>query len=105
MNLQRLKNARLEELRVRAMQSMAAFSERRGWSPLGKIPTDDEFLSLLLPQTITAADDLLDHFRQRSQPTFFDSLQSPEQTSRAFRSRWPEMSQRTVERAERICED
>jgi len=103
MKLEKLKSASLHELRVRATQRMAAFSERRGWSPLGKVPTDDELLSLLLPQTITAADDLLDHFRQRSQPTFFDSLRSPEKSSHAFRSRWPEMSQRTVERADRIC--
>ena len=104
MKLQKLKNASLHELRVRAQQSMTAFSERRGWSPLSKIPTDDELLTLLFPQTIRAADDFLDHFRRRSQPTFFDSLRSPEQTSRAFRSRWPEMAQRTVERADRICQ-
>ena len=103
MKLQKLKNASLQELRVRATQSMTAFSERRGWSPLGKVPTDDELLSLLLPQTIRAADDLLDHFRHRSAPAFFDGLQSPEKTSQAFRSRWPEMSQRTVARAGRIC--
>jgi hypothetical protein len=104
MNLQKLKNASLQELRVRAMQSMAAFSERRGWSPLVKLPTDEELLSLLRPQTIRTANDLLSHFRQRSQPTFFDGLGSPEKTSHALKSRWPEMSQHTVERADQICE-
>ena len=38
MNLQKLRNASLHELRVRASQRVAAFSERRGWSNLVKLP-------------------------------------------------------------------
>jgi hypothetical protein len=103
MKLQKLKNASLHELRVRATQSMTAFSERRGWSPLAKVPTDDELFSLLLPGTISAADELLGHFRERAEPNFFDGLRSPEETSHAFSTRWPEMSQRIIEKADRIC--
>ena len=38
MKLQKLKNASLRELRVRASQRVTAFSERRGWSNLTKLP-------------------------------------------------------------------
>ena len=38
MKLEKLKNASLHELRVRASQRVAAFSERRGWSSLVKLP-------------------------------------------------------------------
>src|SRR5262245_4141757 len=38
MKLQKLRNASLHELRVRASQRVAAFSERRGWSSLVKLP-------------------------------------------------------------------
>ena len=49
MNLEKLKNASLHELRVRAAQRVAAFSERRGWSNLVKLPHDLE--PLLSPGT------------------------------------------------------
>lgn len=38
MKLEKLKNASLAELRVRASQKIAAFNERRGWSSLAKLP-------------------------------------------------------------------
>ncbi len=40
MKLEKLKNASLHELRVRASQRVAAFNERRGWSSLVKLPKD-----------------------------------------------------------------
>ena len=46
MNLTKLKNASLHELRVRAAQQVSAFSERRGWSTLTKLPGDQVFVSL-----------------------------------------------------------
>jgi hypothetical protein len=104
MNLEKLKNASLQELRVRATQRVAAFRERRGWSPLVKLPTDDEFVSLLLPEKKRVADDLLEHFRLRSEPAFYESFRTPDNTAAAFKVRWPEMAQRFIDRADRAGE-
>lgn len=102
MNLQKLKNASFQELRVRAAQRVAAFSERRGWSDLVKLPADDEFISLFIPDEGRANHDLLEYFRSRSEPTFFRSFDTPEKTAAAFQSRWPETAQRIIEKADRI---
>ena len=100
MNLRRLKDATIDELRVRAAQRLAAFSERRGWSTLAKLPTDAEFASLFT----APIPNLLEHFRSRSEPKFFSSFKSPIETVAAFRSRWPNVAQRLIEKADRICE-
>jgi hypothetical protein len=102
-NLEKLKNASLHELRVRAAQRVAAFSERRGWSPLVKLPADETFASLLTLDKATAVDGLLEHFRSRSQPHFFGSFQDRETTVAAFKSRWPETAQAFIEKADSIC--
>jgi len=104
MNLQKLKNASLDELRVRAAQRVAAFSERRGWSPLVKLPTDEVFASLLIPEKFGSGDDLLEHFRSRSEPGFFQSLENAEATAAAFKTRWPKTAQQLIAKADRICE-
>jgi hypothetical protein len=85
MNLQKLKNASLEELRVRAAQRVAAFSERRGWSSLVK-----------LPEKVPNVDFKLERF--------FAGLHDLKATAAAMKSRWPDSAQRLVEQADRICE-
>ena len=70
MDLQKLKKASLHELHVRAAQRASAFSERRGWSTLAKLPDDSAFASLLTPAKAYAANELLESFRLRSDPTF-----------------------------------
>ena len=94
MNLTKLKNASLHELRVRAAQQVSAFSERRGWSTLTKLPGDQVFVS---PPA-----DLCEHFRIRSDPTFFASFQSPEKTATTFKSRWPNQALQLIAKADRI---
>jgi hypothetical protein len=103
MNLQKLKNVSLHELQVRAAQRLAAFSERHGWSTLGKLPTDEVFATLFVPPG-GPTDNLLEHFRFRSEPKFFPSFNSPEETASAFRSRWPSIAEPIIEKAERLCE-
>ena len=98
MNFQKLKNASLHELRVRAAQRVAAFSERRGWSDLVKLPSDEVFA------TPSNGHDLLKYFRSRSGPAFFAGFQNPEQTAAEFKSRWPDTAQRLIDKAGRICE-
>ena len=96
MNLEKLRRASLQELRVRAAQRVAAFSERRGWSTLVKLPSDHVFGH--------STHDLLEHFRSRSEPSFFASFKSPEQTAAEFKLRWPGTAQRLIEKADRICD-
>ena len=103
MNLEKLKNASLHELRVRAAQRVAAFSERRGWSRLVKLPEDDAFAALLTLDRTTAVDSLLEHFRSRNQPHFFGSFQNPETTFATFKSRFPVTAQALIDKADRIC--
>ena len=95
MNLEKLRRASLQELRVRAAQRVAAFSERRGWSTLVKLPSDHVFAH--------PTHDLLEHFRSRSEPVFFASFKSPERTVAEFKSRWPETVQQLIDKADRIC--
>jgi hypothetical protein len=85
MNLQKLKNASFQELRVRAAQRVAAFSERRGWSSLVKLPED-------LPDT-----DL-------SNERFFSGFQDLKQSAGELKSRWPDTAERIIEQASRICD-
>jgi hypothetical protein len=94
MNLTKLKNATVHELRVRAAQQVSAFSERCGWSILAKFPGDEVFVS--------APGDLCEHFRLRSAPGFFASFQSPEKTASTFKSRWPNRALQLIAKANRI---
>src|SRR5690242_12592598 len=88
MKLLKLKNASLHELRVRAVQQISAFSERRGWSSLIKLPSDESFSSLMSDS--------------QSKPNFFASFQSPENTANKFKTRWPESARKLIEKADRI---
>ena len=92
MKLEKLKNASLHELRVRAAQKIAALSERHGWSKLGKLPTDEEFAALFV------------HRDGGPEATFFPSFKSPETTAAELKSRWPTTAQRLREKADGICE-
>jgi hypothetical protein len=80
MNLQKLRNASLDELRVRASQRVAAFSERRGWSSLVKLPDS-------VPET-----DL-------KTSRFFGGFVNLEKSAAEIKT-----AQRIVEQADRICE-
>jgi heparinase II/III-like protein len=83
MNLHKLKNASLHELRVRASQRVAAFSERRGWSSLVKLPSD-------VPDT------------DFSTTRFFGGFQDIERSAIELKSRWPETAGRIIEQADRL---
>lgn len=85
MNLQKLKNASFQELRVRAAQRVAAFSERRGWSSLVKLPEN-------VPHT------------EFSNTRFFAGFQNSKQTATELKSRWPDTAEQIVEQANRICD-
>ena len=85
MNLQKLKNASFHELRVRASQRVNAFSERRGWSSLVK-----------LPEKLPTA-----HLETSR---FFAGFHDLEKSASELKSRWPETAKTIIEQANRICE-
>ena len=87
MNLEKLKRATFDELRVRAAQKVAAFNERRGWSSLTKLPSNVSFPSPL-----------------NSDAKFFAGFHSLETTANELKSRWPATAQRLVDKADRICD-
>ena len=95
MNLQKIRNASLQELRVRAAQRVAAFRERRGWSTLATLPSDGTLRSLLNIGNV----DFLEYFRLRSEPRFFAD---PRESAAEFKSRWPDASQQLIAQADRI---
>ncbi|HET9478188.1 MAG TPA: alginate lyase family protein [Pyrinomonadaceae bacterium] len=95
MNLQKIRNASLRELRVRAAQRVAAFRERRGWSTLARLPSDGTLRSLLNIGNV----DYLEYFRIRSEPRFFAD---PRAAAMEFKSRWPHAAQQLIEQADRI---
>src|SRR5687768_422405 len=92
MSLEKLKNASLDELRVRAAQKIAAFSERQGWSKLVKLPSDEEFASLVVSGN------------GQGNAAFFAGFGSREKTVAELKSRWPATAQRIIEKADRICD-
>ena len=97
MNLQKLRNASLQELRVRAAQRVAAFRERRGWSTLARLPSDSTLRALFS----VGNDDSLEYFRLRREPRFFSD---PREAAAEFKSRWPDAAQRLVEQADRLTQ-
>src|SRR5262245_19431252 len=95
--LAKIRKLTLGELRVRASQAFQEFAESRGWSVLTRLPTDQELLRLIdfkqVGRELGCAEDLLEHFRTRSTPTFFSSFQEPTGTVEAFRSTWPDQAE------------
>ncbi|HEU4795131.1 MAG TPA: hypothetical protein VFT02_05835, partial [Pyrinomonadaceae bacterium] len=97
MNLQKLRNASLQELRVRAAQRVAAFRERRGWSTLARLPSDSTLRALFS----VGNDDSLEYFRLCREPRFFSD---PREAAAEFKSRWPDAAPRLVEQADRLTQ-
>jgi hypothetical protein len=108
MKLQKLKNASFEELRERAAQKVSALSERHGWSELAKLPTDSKFAELLNSEAGNSASSGSDSnpvlFGLRFEAPFFPGLNDPQRTSDTFKTRWPDMAQRLIAKADRIVE-
>jgi Heparinase II/III-like protein/Heparinase II/III N-terminus len=106
--LWKVKQLSVAELRVRGTQALNAFLERRGWSPVAKLPPDQSFLELIdpakTPPGLRSAPELLEYFRTRSQPRFFVSFADPHQTVGELRARWPDAERQIIIRADRIVE-
>ncbi|HET6889611.1 MAG TPA: heparinase II/III family protein, partial [Pyrinomonadaceae bacterium] len=109
MKIEKLKNADLNELHVRGAQLLAKLAERRGWSSLAKLPTDEALLRMLDPNscggTVTRSEhELLDLFRSRKTPKFFAAFDDREATVRELRNRWPHAESEILERADAVID-
>ncbi|MDQ2856230.1 MAG: heparinase II/III family protein [Acidobacteriota bacterium] len=106
--LSKLRRLSFDELRVRGAQSLNSQLERRGWSSLAKLPSDEEFFQIFAARKpdpkLTTDRDLLDYFRIRTRhsPFFFRGFSSREATVAELRQRWPEAEKQILGRAERI---
>jgi len=102
----KLKGRSLTELRVRARQQLAVWSERVGISRQIRVPDDRRFARLLAPacpgSTVPTAAALLERFRGRATPRFFAAFDQPADVVAALRRRWPELEDRVLEKAECI---
>src|SRR6266478_5245590 len=102
----KLKGRSLTELRVRARQQLAVWSERVGISRQIRVPDDRRFARLLAPacpgSTVPTAAALLERFRGRATPRFFAAFDQPPDVVAALRRRWPELEDRVLEKAECI---
>ena len=101
MQLSRLKKISFEELRVRGTQKWSSFSERRGWSPLSRLPSDDEMLSLFQPK-LNSASEALARVRTQIKESFFTAFANRDATVKQLRETWPKAESEIVERANRI---
>src|SRR5439155_231363 len=101
----KLRGRSVAELRVRARQWLAAWSERAGISPEIRVPPDETFASVLTagwaasPSSLAAA--LLRDFRARTTPRFFAAFGQRTDVVATLRSRWPDLERRVVAKAER----
>ena len=109
MKIEKLKNADLNELHVRGAQLLAKLAERRGWSSLAKLPTDEALLRMLDPNscrgTVPRSEhELLNLFRSRKTPKFFAAFDDREATVRELRNRWPHAESEILERADAVID-
>jgi heparinase II/III-like protein len=107
--VQRLKSLSFKELKVRTAQFLTMFMERRGWSSLTRLPTDEALLRMLDPNScggnvLHSEHELLDLFRSRATPKFFGSFDDPEATIRELRNRWPEAESEIIKGADAIVD-
>lgn len=105
--LKKLKGRSPDELRQRGVQALSALAERRGISPLVRLPSDLQFWKKFKPSCFgsgaVTAGDLLAHFRARSSPPFFAAFDDKDSTIQEFERRFAAGSRHTlIERANRI---
>lgn len=102
----KLRGRSFAEVRVRARQRLAAWSERVGISSQTRVPDDRRFRRVLASEwagsTTPLAAALLERFRARTTPRFFAAFSQREDVVAALRSRWPELEGHVLEQAERI---
>lgn len=82
------------------MQKLSAFAERHGWSSLNSLPSDQSFRRLVKFDQ----ENLLEHFRSRSQPHFFPAFDSREKVIAALHSFWSDSESDFLQRSNDAAE-
>ena len=105
--LGKLRKMSVAELRDRSSQAVAAFAERRGWSSLTRLPSDQALSRLFVVAPVKggafeASPDFLEHFRARKEPAFFAGFDKPEAVVAELRRRWPLAGPQIISQANRI---
>ncbi len=105
--IKKLRGRSWQEIRARGGQAVSVYSEQIGLT--GKLPSDDEFYSLLDENYFNnqkiSSDVLLEKFYQNSLVSFFPSFAEKYKTLELFRRHFGEKSARYfIEKAERIVE-
>jgi glycosyltransferase involved in cell wall biosynthesis len=100
--LRKIGSMSFAEIRLRASQSLAILSERRGWSSLTKLPSGKELIGLLSPAYRPESQDFLYHFRNRPTPAFFESFNEQAAVVAELRRRWPRAEAEIIGEANRI---
>ncbi len=90
------------EVRVRARQWVAAWSERVGISNQIRVPDDGTFAQLLSTEWASATSSALEGFRARTTPRFFAPFSERADVVAALRSRWPQLEGHVIAAADRI---
>ena len=93
----------MDEIGVRLAQRVAILSERSGWSKHGKLPSDEQLLSLT-SAGLTSIADVIDHLRTRRDPHFFASFEGKDQTLLELRRRWSKAEAEILATANRLSE-
>ncbi len=86
---------------------LSILRERHGWSPLTKLPSDEDLLRMLEPERFggslpKSAKALLHNFQKRAEPSFFAGFADRDLTAGELNSRWPKAVSELVERANAI---
>ena len=101
----KLRKMNIAELRVRGSQAFSAFAERKGWSALTKLPTDEALCRLLVigsTKAVGSSQDFLEHFRTRQRPGFFAGFDKPDAVIAELQRRWPDAERQIVAEADRL---
>lgn len=105
--IQKLRLLSADEIRVRSSQKFAALTERRGWTALSTLPTEQKLLELLTPEVCRdwkSSSSFFEHFRKRTDPKFFEAFLDSAATIKKLVETWPAVKEQTVERADRIVD-
>ena len=105
--LGKLREMNLAELRDRSSQAVASFAERRNWSSLTRLPSDQALSRLFVVASVKAGvfeanPDFLEHFKARKEPIFFAGFNKPEAVVEELRRRRPLAELQIIAHANRI---
>ncbi|HYV00306.1 MAG TPA: alginate lyase family protein, partial [Pyrinomonadaceae bacterium] len=92
----------IDELRVRGSQKINSLTERLAWSSQLKVPSVHSILDPKLTAKTDSDQALLDLFRSRTQPKFFQGFAEEEGAVQLFRTEWPEEALLIIKSADQL---